>query len=53
MSSSEYITRFAAGKNAFIALPVFASRVFRHGFIAVDSRVVKKPKDLEGKRIGV
>lgn len=53
MSSSEYITRFAAGNCAFIALPVVASRIFRHGFIAVDRRVVKKPKDLEGKRIGV
>ena len=53
MSSSEYITRFAAGNCPFIALPVTASRVFRHGFIAVDRRAVKKPKDLEGKRIGV
>ena len=53
MSSSEYITRFAAGDCPFIALPVTASRVFRHGFIAVDRRVVKKPKDLEGKRIGI
>jgi 4,5-dihydroxyphthalate decarboxylase len=27
--------------------------MFRHGFITVDSRVVKTPKDLEGKRIGI
>jgi len=27
--------------------------VFRHGFIAVDARQVRSPKDLEGKRIGV
>lgn len=53
MSSSEYVTRFAAGNCAFLALPVVASRVFRHGFIAVDRRVVNKPKDLEGKRVGV
>jgi 4,5-dihydroxyphthalate decarboxylase len=53
MSSSEYVTRFAAGQCPFVALPVFASRVFRHGFIAVDTRQVKSPKDLQGKRIGV
>jgi 4,5-dihydroxyphthalate decarboxylase len=27
--------------------------MFRHGFIVVDSRVIKQPKDLQGKRIGV
>jgi 4,5-dihydroxyphthalate decarboxylase len=53
MSSSEYITRFAAGSCPFIALPVVASRVFRHGFIAVDRRAITKPTDLAGKRIGV
>jgi 4,5-dihydroxyphthalate decarboxylase len=53
MSSSEYVTRFAAGQCPFVALPVFASRVFRHGFIAVDTRQIKRPKDLQGKRIGV
>jgi 4,5-dihydroxyphthalate decarboxylase len=53
MSASEYITRHVAKKSEFVALPVFPSRSFRHGFIAVDSRVVKSPKDLEGKKIGV
>jgi hypothetical protein len=53
MSTSEYVTRFAAGKCPFVALPVFPSRMFRHGFITVDSRVVKSPKDLENKRVGV
>jgi len=53
MSASEYVTRFAAGQCPFVAIPVFVSRMFRHGFIAVDTRVIKSPKDLEGKRIGV
>jgi 4,5-dihydroxyphthalate decarboxylase len=53
MSSSEYITRFSAGQCPFVALPVFVSRMFRHGFIAVDRQQVKSAKDLEGKRIGV
>jgi 4,5-dihydroxyphthalate decarboxylase len=53
MSSSEFISRFAAGKLPYVALPVFASRVFRHGFIVVNRRFVKSPADLAGKRIGV
>lgn len=53
MSTSEYVSRFAAGKCPFVAIPAFPSRMFRHGFITIDSRVVKTPKDLEGKRIGI
>ena len=53
MSSSEYVARFAAGDCPFVALPVFPSRVFRHGYIAVDRRVIRSPQDLAGKRIGV
>ena len=40
-------------RNEMVALPVFPSRVFRHGFITVNRKAVKTPKDLEGKRIGV
>jgi 4,5-dihydroxyphthalate decarboxylase len=53
MSASEYITRHVAGKSPFIAIPVFPSRMFRHGFITVNTRLIKTPKDLEGKKIGV
>ena len=53
MSSSEVFSRLAAGRNEMVALPVFPSRVFRHGFITVNRKAVKTPKDLEGKRIGV
>ena len=52
-SSSEYISRFVAGQCPFVAIPVFASRVFRHSFIIVNRKHIKTPKDLEGKRIGV
>ena len=52
-SSSEYIGRIAKGDRAFVALPVFPSRVFRHSFIFVNKKRITKPKDLEGKRIGV
>jgi len=53
MSSSEFVSRYAAKKLPFVALPVFASRVFRHGFIVVNRRFVTSAKDLAGKRIGV
>src|SRR6202051_4132703 len=53
MSSAEYVPRLAAGDCPFVALPVFPSRVFRHGYIAVDRRVIRSPKDLAGQRIGV
>ena len=52
-SSSEYISRFVADKCPFVAIPVFASRVFRHSFIFVNRKHIKSPKDLAGKRIGV
>jgi 4,5-dihydroxyphthalate decarboxylase len=53
MSSSEFVARHAAGDCPFVALPVFPSRVFRHGFIAVNAQAVRSPADLAGQRIGV
>jgi 4,5-dihydroxyphthalate decarboxylase len=54
MSSSEYISQVARGGSPFVALPVFPSRVFRHGFIVVNRQSgIDTPKDLAGKRIGV
>lgn len=54
LSCSEFIARFSAGQCPFVALPVFPSRVFRHGFITINkSAGISAPKDLEGKRVGV
>src|ERR1700752_699026 len=53
-SSSEFVQRFCNKQCPFAALPVFPSRAFRHGFISVHRKAgIAKPKDLEGKRVGV
>ncbi len=52
-SSTEYISRIARGDRSFVALPVFPSRVFRHGFIFVNRKRIARPEDLNGKRIGI
>ena len=54
MSSSEFVTRLAAKQSAMVAIPVFPSRVFRHSYIVINRRSgIRRPKDLEGKRVGV
>ncbi len=54
MSSSEFITRHVRGNSPLIAIPIFPSRIFRHGMMAINRKSgIKSPKDLEGKRIGL
>ena len=54
MSSSEFISRMGAGQCPFVALPVFPSRMFRHSYICINTESgISRPRDLEGKRIGV
>lgn len=54
MSLSHYlVTRIRHG-FPFVAIPVFPSRVFRHGYIYINTKAgISAPKDLEGKRVGV
>ncbi len=54
LSASEYTSLYGAGDRRFIAIPVFPSRVFRHGYIFVNKRCgIRTPKDLEGRRVGL
>jgi 4,5-dihydroxyphthalate decarboxylase len=51
---SSYFIALDQGIDDFVAIPVFPSRVFRHGFIFVnDDSGIRKPEDLKGKDIGV
>ncbi len=54
MSLSSYCVSLSRPDPAFIALPVFPSRMFRHGCIFVSAQSgIERPQDLVGKRIGV
>jgi 4,5-dihydroxyphthalate decarboxylase len=54
LSASEFISLTGRGDCPFVALPVFPSRVFRHGYIFVNTRAgIRVPRDLEGRRVGV
>jgi 4,5-dihydroxyphthalate decarboxylase len=54
LSASEFISLSGRGDCPFVALPVFPSRVFRHGYIFVNARAgIRTPNDLEGRRVGV
>jgi 4,5-dihydroxyphthalate decarboxylase len=54
LSASEFISLMGTGDCPFVALPVFPSRVFRHGNIFVNTRSgIRAPKDLQGRRVGV
>lgn len=54
MGTSRHIARCLSGRWPFIGLPVFPSKMFRHGFIFINRKSgITKPADLAGKRIGV
>lgn len=54
LSASEFISLMGRGDCPFVAIPVFPSRVFRHGYMFVNRRAgIRRPKDLEGRRVGL
>lgn len=54
LSLSSYCVALARGESAYVAVPVFPSRCFRHSAIYVRRDAgVREPKDLEGRRVGV
>jgi 4,5-dihydroxyphthalate decarboxylase len=54
MSLSTYLTHMCGNNPRFIAIPVFTSRMFRHGYIFINKNAgINSPQDLKGKRVGV
>ena len=54
LSFSSYIRTVATGRSAYIGIPAFVSRIFRHSGIYIRKGAgIEKPQDLRGKRIGV
>jgi 4,5-dihydroxyphthalate decarboxylase len=54
MSMSSHIVATARGNNAYIGIPIYLSRSFRHSSIYVRTdRGIERPEDLAGKTIGV
>jgi 4,5-dihydroxyphthalate decarboxylase len=54
LSFSSYLRTVAAGTSAYIGIPAFVSRIFRHSGIYIRSDAgIRTPQDLRGKRIGL
>jgi 4,5-dihydroxyphthalate decarboxylase len=54
MSMAKYIALRSQNDTSIMALPVFISRAFRHSmFYVKEGSAIKRPEDLQGKRIGV
>jgi 4,5-dihydroxyphthalate decarboxylase len=53
MSLSTYVATLDRDPQPFVALPVYTSRMFRHGGIYINSHAgISSPADLRGKRVG-
>ena len=54
LSFSNFLSQTARGSSAYLGLPIFPSRSFRHGawFVNVDAGI-EAPTDLKGRRVGV
>jgi len=53
LSLSSSTVKTAQGDFAYVGVPAFVSRAFRHTSIYVRTDRIKAPKDLKGRRVGV
>src|SRR5215216_5799957 len=53
LSFSSSTVKTAQGDFAYVGVPAFVSRAFRHTSIYVRTDRVKRPEDLKGRKVGV
>lgn len=54
LSLSSHMATVSRGENAYVGVPAFVSRVFRHSGIYIRTdRGIRKPEDLRGRTVGV
>jgi len=54
LSLSSHTLQVSRGENAYVAIPAFVSRLFRHSGIYVRAdRGIERPQDLKGKTLGL
>ena len=54
LSLSSHMATVSRGENAYVGIPAFVSRVFRHfGIYIRTDRGIRKPEDLRGKTVGL
>src|SRR5512144_1506642 len=53
LSLSSFTVKTAQGDCAYVGVPAFVSRAFRHTAIYVRTDRIKRPADFKGKKIGV
>lgn len=53
LSLSSFTVKTATGDGAYVGVPAFVSRAFRHTSIYVRKDRIRRPQDLKGRRIGV
>lgn len=54
LSFASYVIQSSRDESAYVGIPVYLSRAFRHGAIYVRADAgIETPKDLEGKVVGV
>jgi 4,5-dihydroxyphthalate decarboxylase len=54
LSFSSYLRTIASGNAAYVGVPAFVSRIFRHSGIYIRTDAgIRKPTDLRGKHVGL
>lgn len=53
LSMSSSVVKTAQGGFAYVAVPAFVSRAFRHTSIYVRTDRIKQPSDLKGRKVGI